>query len=205
MQCFSSIIIPKIVAVGIVAFGDGFLIALFHTGGLYYVEPANGVSEEVIPLGDLTLADGLELVTEEDGSETLYITEGANQLSVFKIEAGSPAPAATLLGTLMSDLYDTPATSAVIGDMIYTTNLREATVSLNSPDENNTDVFTETFGVVGVSRFVVEDGMNTPTPAAAPTALSPTTSAAVSTAVSCFLTGFLLAFTTKYTLYENLI
>jgi len=139
---------------GIVAFQNGFLISLFQTGGLYYVEPENGVNEAVIPLGELGLPDGLELVKEEDGSYTLYITEGSNEVSVYKVEAGDPAPTVTLLGLLESEYYDSAATSAVIGDKVYTANLRADSVPFGIPNEDNIELFNETFSVVGVNRFV---------------------------------------------------
>jgi len=139
---------------GIVAFQNGFLISLFQTGGLYYVEPENGVNEAVIPLGELGLPDGLELVKEEDGSYTLYITEGSNEVSVYKVEAGDPAPTVTLLGLLESEYYDSAATSAVIGDKVYTANLRGDSVPFGIPNEDNIELFNETFSVVGVNRFV---------------------------------------------------
>lgn len=132
------------------------------------MEPSNGVTEELVPLGELSRPDGLELVTEEDSSYTLYITEGPNRLSVYKIEAGERGiPTATWQGVLKSDLFDTPATSAVIGDTIYTANLRADTLELNATNEDAPDMFTETFGLVGLSRFVAEDKDESPT--AAPT------------------------------------
>lgn len=143
---------------GIVAYNGGFIIALFQTGGLYYVEPSNNVSEVLVPLGDLSFPDGLELVKEEDGTDTLYVTEGANQISVFKIVLpdGAAAPSAESMGVLTTSSYDTPGTSAVIGDMIWTANLGDTSI-LPAEGENNTATFTTGFTVVGVSRFVEGD------------------------------------------------
>ena len=153
---------------GIVAYGSGFIIALFQTGGLYYVEPENNVTEVMVPLGDLSFPDGLELVTEEDGTKTLYVTEGAGQISVFKIAMmdGATAPSADLLGVLTTDGYATPGTSAVVGDILWTANLHDTSV-LPAPGENNTATFNTTFTVVGVNRFV---DLPVTSPAPAPTA-----------------------------------
>jgi hypothetical protein len=143
---------------GIVAYEDGFLIALYMTGGVYYVEPENNVTKEVIPLGELALPDGLELVTEEDGSRTLYITEGgSNSVSLFTIfiQEGDTGPTAEKVGAIdgMEGYYMTPGTSAVVGDFIWTSNLVDASV-LPAPGENDTSTFEMAFTLVGISRFV---------------------------------------------------
>ena len=136
------------------------------TGGVYYVEPGSGVSEAVIALGEVPLADGLELVVEDDASSTLYITQGGeNKVSIYTIKDGSTAPEATLLGVLKSDLYDTPATSAVLGDKIYSA--MSSSLPIPAPGENNATTFNETFSVVGLSRFVDPMG-DSPTPAPSP-------------------------------------
>jgi len=155
-----------------VAYGSGFIIALFQTGGLYYVDPANNVTEVVVPLGELSLADGLEMVTEDDGSKTLYVTEGANQISVFTVSMadGATAPTAELLGVLTSEYYDTAATSAVVGDTLWTANLGN-TSALPAEGESDTTTFNTTFTVVGVSRFVEMGG--TPPTAPSPTVVTP--------------------------------
>lgn len=148
---------------GIVAVGNGFLVALFATGGLYYVEPENGVSAKVIPLGDLQLADGLELVAEEDGAHTLYISEGgANAVSVWRAEEGDPVPRVIPVGKIESDLYDSPATSAVVGDKVYTANLRLGTIGIRAENEEDLVVFNETFGLVGMYRFVAANESKDP-------------------------------------------
>jgi hypothetical protein len=123
----------------------------------------------MVPLGNLALADGLEMVTEDDGSNTLYVTQGINQISVFNITMmdGVTAPTAELLGVLTSDFYDTAATSAVVGDIIWTANLGN-TSALPAEGENDTATFNTTYQIVGVSRFVTEVG--TPT---APTVTTP--------------------------------
>jgi len=140
---------------GIVAYGGGFIIALFQTGGLYYVDPSNNVTEALVPLGNLTLADGLELVKEEDGTDTLYVTEGGNQISVYRIamEEGATSPSIELLGVLKTDAYDTPGTSAVVGDKIWTTNLGD-TSTLPAPGESDTSTYNGSFSLVGLNRFV---------------------------------------------------
>jgi len=147
---------------GIHAYGDGFLISLFDTGGLYYVEPAANVTSEVIPLGTLMGPDGLELVVEEDGTETLYISAGgSDNLLVYKLsmdeESGDTTPKATSVGKIENEYYDQPATSAVIGDMIYTANIRLNTLGLPATNEDKLDVFNETFAVIGASRAVLSD------------------------------------------------
>jgi len=60
---------------GIVSVGEGFLIALFNSGKVYYFNPITGLSAEVVPRGTFGRPDGLELVTEYDGTLTLYVTD----------------------------------------------------------------------------------------------------------------------------------
>lgn len=135
------------------------------TGGLYYVDPANSVTEAMVPLGELPLADGLELVAEEDGTDTLYVSQSTNQISMFKIAMmdGAMAPSAELHGVLHTGAYETPATSAVVGDTIWTANLGPAD-PLPQPGEKNTATYDGTFTVVGASRFAAEEGSPTPPP-----------------------------------------
>ena len=144
---------------GIVSVGYGFLIALFNSGGVYYFNPDTLTSTEVIPRGTFGRPDGLELVTEIDGSLTLYVTVGeSNNLFVYKVAITDTVPTTTFLATIESTGYDTPATSAVLGDQIYTANLRGDAVPLLESNEDILGNFTERFTVVGTSRLV--DGLD---------------------------------------------
>eukprot|EP00751_Fragilariopsis_kerguelensis_P020848 CAMPEP_0170896550 /NCGR_PEP_ID=MMETSP0734-20130129/44859_1 /TAXON_ID=186038 /ORGANISM="Fragilariopsis kerguelensis, Strain L26-C5" /LENGTH=445 /DNA_ID=CAMNT_0011288809 /DNA_START=64 /DNA_END=1401 /DNA_ORIENTATION=- len=142
---------------GIVSVGDGFLIALFNSGGVYYFNPTTGFTAEAVPRGTFGRPDGLELVTECDGTLTLYVTVGeSNNLFVYQVasEDGNEVPMVVFVDTIESCEYDTPATSAVLGDQIYTANLRGDTVPLLESNEDNLDAFEERFTIVGVCRHV---------------------------------------------------
>jgi len=146
---------------GIVSVGSGFLISQFGSGGVYYVNPTTDVTVEVIPEGTMSNADGMECVEEDNGTMTLYVTVGStNNLYVYKVRSlvGCEVPHVSFVSRIKG--YDSPATSAVLGDMIYTANLRGVTVPIGVPDvtgENNPDDFTERFTLVGASRLVGND------------------------------------------------
>merc|ERR1712232_257089 len=110
---------------GIVSVGNGFLISQFGSGGIYYVNPTTDVTVEVVPIGTMINADGLELVQEDNGTYTLYVTVGStNNLYVYKVslEDGCEVPQVSFVSRITNDGFETPATSAVIGDTIYTAN-----------------------------------------------------------------------------------
>merc|ERR1712176_663926 len=154
---------------GIVSVGDGFIIALFGGAGLYYVNPTTNINAEVVPLGTYSLGgnstqpDGLELVEEDDGTATLYVTVGvSNNIFVYEIcsQDGTEVPKATLVGTIENEAYDTPSTSAIIGDTIYTANLRGQDLPFfddnvgSGEGEDSPDAYNEQFSLVATSRRI---------------------------------------------------
>ena len=122
------------------------------------MNPTTGVTAEVVPTGTFNEADGLELVEEKDGTSTLYVTVGVtNNVYVYKVsrQGGCEVPALSFVSKIENEGYDGPSTSAVLGDMIYTANLRGQVLPLLTiPLENNTAAFTEQFSLVGTSRLV---------------------------------------------------
>jgi len=140
---------------GIVSVGNGFFIALFNTGAMYYFEPETELTVEVIEKGTFGRPDGLELVTENDGTLTLYVTVGeSNNVFVYKVDQSSDVPSVTFVDTIESSGYDTPATSAVVGNKIYTANLSGDRLPLLQVGEDDLETFTEIFAVVEKSRVV---------------------------------------------------
>jgi len=153
---------------GIVSVGNGFLISQSGSGGVYYVNPTTDVTVEVIPEGTMLSADGMECVEEDNGTMTLYVTVGnTNDLYVYKVrsDVGCEVPHVSFVSRITNVGYDSPATSAVLGDMIYTANLRGATVPFGKPGEENPDEFAERFTLVGASRLVGDDRLTCETKA----------------------------------------
>lgn len=134
---------------GIVSYADGLLVAHEIDGSVWHITNLNDKSgpdfQEAIPDGGALYADGLDVLDDK-----LYVTQNlANQIGVFQLQRNGRVLKATLLGNLTSPDYDTPATSALYGGYIYSTNSRFASIpNITAPAENN---------VVGVKNtFLVE-------------------------------------------------
>lgn len=120
---------------------------------MYFVGSDGATIKQLIAPEDAPAADGMELVDEGDGTFTLYITQGTNEISAFTITPTSEGPTATLSHVLTSDDFDSSATAAVLGDWVYACNLRVNTAPLGQNGENDPDTFSETFSVVGLPRI----------------------------------------------------
>merc|ERR1712176_1259075 len=70
-------------------------------------------------------------------------------------------PEASFVGTIESEKYDTPATSAILGENIYTANLRGAELPLLESGEDDLDTFNESFTLVKTSRLTLSKGVPT--------------------------------------------
>jgi len=158
---------------GIVSYGEGLIVAVYSTGGLVYVDEINNIQAPIpgAEIGTLCNPDGLELVEEANGKKRLYVTAGCSgsdrvglgNIVVFRIEEGSSAngpPNAILEGMIENSAYDSPATSAIIGNMIYTANARFATApEFGSEVELSAD-YIETFNIIGSDRFLFRSKKN---------------------------------------------
>ena len=158
-------------------YGDGLLICTQGSGALYYYEfGSDGVASEVLAPGSIPGNDGLEIITEDDGTSTLYVTQVTLSLvSVYRVADGDNGPEATFLGTLVSEDYDTPATSAIVGDLLYSVNSRFG-LGFPAEGEDDPETFNEAFSVVAVNRFdYSSSGTVEPAPTLSPTMLPDTT------------------------------
>lgn len=140
---------------GIVPYGNGVLIGTTFVGALHFVDPDTGNVTEVLPPSSINFVDGMETHTEDNGKVLLYITENlGNVISVWELTESdtSDAPIAEKVGFLTSADFDTPTTSAIVGDLIWSVNARFASIGFPAVGEADPSNFTETFDVVAVER-----------------------------------------------------
>lgn len=124
------------------------------SGGLYYHSflDASTImiasSEDAPPGGDGLVVDG----------DRLYITNNQlNSLLVFDLSIESGCISADYVGSIESDLFDSPATSAQYGAWLYSVNARFGSVGFPAEGEEDLSIFTEEFHVVAVRKSDVSE------------------------------------------------
>ncbi len=111
---------------GVVATPDGstLIVAGSTAQELYTVDPATGVADRIDLGGQAVRGDGLVLI-----GRTLYVNEGgANKITVIDLSADLSS--GTISGTLTSDAYNVPTTSAAFGSALYSVNAKFGTPPL---------------------------------------------------------------------------
>jgi hypothetical protein len=106
---------------GIAAFGGWLLVPQSASGELFAIDPATGVSAELLPEGSIPSADGLEVV----GSTLYVVVRGAefSGVKAYGIRDGVLAA----LGTMTSDNLDVPTTVAFAAGQLWVVNARFGT------------------------------------------------------------------------------
>jgi len=200
----------EFLANGIIPFANGLLIIQSagvnetEGGALYYLDlTANNELTEVLPAGTLLGADGLAIA---DGETTLYITQNVlNLVSAWAMDVIEGQVTATLLGRIVSPLFDSPATTDVSGEYIFSVNARFSSLAFPDPGEGDPETFAETFDVVGRNRRDFEVTLpaaslapsmsptRAPSPASPTTDALPTMSPTADSAAASFPTSYLAA------------
>lgn len=147
---------------GIIPYANGLLIVSIGQGGLFYLDLITEETTRILSDGSIVCGDGLAIGSTEDGSgDILYVSENCfNRQSGWLLQS-SPTISAEPLGYLLSEDYDDPATSDIVGDMIWAVNARFTSAPFN-PIEAELDLYDETFSVIGLNRFGFQDAELSP-------------------------------------------
>jgi hypothetical protein len=107
------------------------------------------------------LADNVTVPPAGDGlvidpvDDRLYITNnGSNRIYVLELSIDDDGVvSADLVGSIVSELYDSPSTSALYGnEWIYSVNARFASIGFPGDGEDDLTTFPEQFQVVAAHR-----------------------------------------------------
>lgn len=118
-------------------------------GGLYYHSFVDK-STVMIAMPEDVSSGGDGLVIEGD---RLYITNNVlNSIVVVDLSVQGGCVAANVIGSIESELFDSPATSAQYGAWLYAVNARFSSVGFPGEGEEDLATFTEEFHVVAVRK-----------------------------------------------------
>lgn len=138
---------------GLVPYESGVLVVAETAGSLWFIDLENGnEASEVLPPGFLPFGGGMTIT--KDG--VLFVTSIAySKIMVYQVSIQNGFVAAEMLGELGSENLDSPSTVALLNSTIYAannriTNLHGSEDGSPALDEDDRDVFTEQFNVVGL-------------------------------------------------------
>jgi outer membrane protein assembly factor BamB len=104
---------------GIESFGGWLLVPKSNTGELYAIDPATGISTELLPRDSVTSADGLLLI----GNKLDVVRNFLNLIDVWQIRGSELVK----IDTLTSPTFDIPTTVAFAGGSLWAVNARFTT------------------------------------------------------------------------------
>jgi hypothetical protein len=128
---------------GVAAFANGLFVAHETNGTVWYINVDNVAEQQIIEDGEVPGADGVAVVDDS----FLYVTQNTeDMIAVYSLAFDVLSVEATRLYNLTSDLFATPAVSAIKQGWIYTTNARFYQVE-EIEEENPDDIQDNVIGI----------------------------------------------------------